>query len=44
MKVYWSSIEFTYSKDSPDFKKYKGGLVYAFVNSKDAQRAFGTLS
>ena len=38
-QIYWSSIEYTYSSNSSQSKKLKGGFVYAFVkalNSEDA--------
>jgi len=39
MKIYWTSIEFKFLKESPNFENYKGGLVYAFVKASDAKNA-----
>ena len=38
-KIFWSSIEFGYDKDSPDFEKLIGGFVYVFVKSFDVIEA-----
>jgi len=38
-KIFWSSIEFRYDKDSPDFKKLVGGFVYVFIKSFDVIEA-----
>jgi len=38
-KIYWSSIEFKYNKDSPDFEKLVGGFVYVFIKSFDVMEA-----
>jgi hypothetical protein len=39
MKVYWSSIEYTYSSK----KNLKGGFVYVFVKAFDVREALAKL-
>lgn len=39
MKIYWSSIEYSYS----DNKDLKGGFVYAFIKAFDAREALKKL-
>ncbi|MFL9835739.1 hypothetical protein [Chryseobacterium terrae] len=36
MKIYWTSVEFTYKKST---EKLKGGFVYAFTKAIDARDA-----
>ena len=36
-KIYWTSIEYRYDEKSDDFKKLKGGFVYAFIKAKDVR-------
>ncbi len=38
-KVFWSSIEYKYDKNSKESKKLKGGFVYVFVKAYDAREA-----
>jgi len=38
-KVYWASIEYTFSKEAQDYGKFSGGFVYAFVNALDVRDA-----
>lgn len=38
-KVYWTSIEYIYGKESLKFKQLKGGFVYGFVRAFDAREA-----
>lgn len=33
LKIYWTSVEFNYSKKSPQFGKLAGGFVYGFVKA-----------
>lgn len=39
LKIYWTSIEYNYSKKSPQFGKLVGGFVYGFVKALDAREA-----
>src|SRR3954447_23290781 len=39
MEVYWTEIEYRYSKHNPDRSNAKGGFVYAFVIAADAREA-----
>ena len=39
LKIYWTSIEFELKDSHPDFNKYKGGFVYAFVKTNDSESA-----
>ena len=39
LKIYWTSVEFSLMKSHVDYKKYKGGMVYAFVNSSNKSDA-----
>ncbi|THB79966.1 MAG: hypothetical protein D3926_09590 [Desulfobacteraceae bacterium] len=39
MDVYFSTIEYTYSRKAASYGKYKGGSVYAFVRARDARDA-----
>ena len=41
--VYWSGIEYSYSKDSIDYKKLKGGFIYVFVKAFDVRDALEKL-
>ena len=38
-KIYWSSIEYSYSKNSKEAEKLKGGFVYALIKAYDAREA-----
>lgn len=38
-KIYWSSIEFKYDKDSPDSENLAGGFVYVFIKAFDVMEA-----
>jgi len=39
LKIYWTSVEFTLKQTHTDFKKVKGGFVYAFVKAVDQSEA-----
>jgi hypothetical protein len=39
LKIYWTGIEYGYSKKSPQFGKLAGGFVYGFVTALDAREA-----
>ena len=39
LKIYWTSVEFNYSKKSPQFGKLTGGFVYGFVKAFDVREA-----
>ena len=39
MKIYWTSIEYRYDEKSIEYKKLKGGFVYAFIKAKDVRDA-----
>lgn len=39
LKIYWTSVEFKLNPLHKDFKKIKGGFVYAFTQSKDKTEA-----
>ena len=42
-KIFWTGIEYNYSKLSPHFGRLAGGFVYGFVkavNAKDAMNKF----
>ena len=39
LKVYWTGIEFELKKTHSDFRKLKGGFVYAFVSASDKSDA-----
>ncbi len=39
MRIYWTNVEFTFQNTHPDYGKYKGGEVFAFVESKDSENA-----
>lgn len=38
-KIYWSGIEYEYNENSVEYKKLKGGFVYAFIKSNDVREA-----
>ena len=38
-KIYWSNIEYHYKKGSSDSDNLKGGFVYVFLKTFDAQTA-----
>lgn len=38
-KLYWSSIEYHYEKNNPEFKKLRGGFVYVYLVAFDVQEA-----
>ncbi len=38
-RIYWTGIEFNYSRDSADYGKLKGGFVYGFVHAIDVREA-----
>lgn len=42
-KIYWTSIEYNYSKESSKNDELKGGFVYAFVNANDVRDALDKL-
>jgi len=39
LKIYWTSVEFELKKTHSDFRKIKGGFVYAFVKALDKSDA-----
>ncbi len=34
-RIYLCDIEYFYTEESPDFDKFSGGSVYAFIKAKD---------
>lgn len=38
-KIYWTGIEYNYSKLSPQFGKLAGGFVYGFVKAVNVKEA-----
>jgi hypothetical protein len=38
-EIYWTSIEYKYSKQSSEFGKLAGGFVYGFVKASDEVEA-----
>ena len=39
LKVYWTSIEYTYGKKNRETKQLAGGFVYGFVKAVDVREA-----
>ena len=39
LKIYWTSMEYSYSKQSAEYKKLAGGFVYGFVKAFDEKEA-----
>lgn len=38
-RLYWTSVEFNFLSTHKEFKKAKGGMVYAFVQATDSKVA-----
>lgn len=42
-RIYWSSVEYTHAKGTPEYESLKGGYVYAFMKAQDAREALAKL-
>ena len=38
-KIYWAGIEFSYTIQAPEFEELKGGFLYVFIKSSNANEA-----